>query len=525
MLIKTDQAMIKSYLEDTSVMAGAQAEAVIIPEDQNDVARALKEAAAAKTPLTISAGKTGTTGGCIPLKGKVLSTEKLNRILNLDKKNLTVTVECGVILADLQKFLSAEHLCYPPDPTETTCFIGGTLSTNASGSRTFKYGPTRQWVERIKVILSSGTILNLPRGKYFAKGRIFNIQLDKCSNQFEVRDSKLKGPRHPNLELRTLNFALPSYEIPLVKNAAGYYVHDNMDLVDLFIGAEGTLGIIVEADLKLMVEPEKIFGGMIYFNSDSACQSFVKEARQISLKNREDLTKLSAVSLEYFDRYTLELIREKHTRLPQTAAAAIFFEQESTERVEDALLEQWCNLIEKHGASLDQCQIALTAAEDKELREIRHAVPETVNEIFKRTGFQKLATDIAVPADKFDEMLAYYNEVLEGAAAASTSAAPAGKLQHLAFGHIGNFHLHVNQLPKNEAEKQLALSNIKKFVDRAVKLGGTVSAEHGIGKIKKPYLKMMYGEEGIKEMAVVKKALDPALILNLDNVIEEKYLF
>jgi D-lactate dehydrogenase (cytochrome) len=140
-----------------------------------------------------------------------------------------------------------------------------------------------------------------------------------------------------------------------------------------------------------------------------------------------------------------------------------------------------------------------------------------------------LATDIAVPAENFDEILQYYDEILEGTAAAgaapgSAGATPAGNIQHLSFGHIGNYHLHVNQLPKSEAEKELALSNIKKFIMKAIRLGGTVSAEHGIGKIKKLYLKMMYGENGIKEMAAVKKALDPALILNLGNVVEEKYL-
>ena len=494
MLIKTDQDMIQNYLEDTSVMPGAKAEAVIIPESQNEISKILKEAAAAKTPITISAGTTGTTGGCIPLKGKVLSTEKLNKIIKIDKKNLTVTVEAGVILEDLQKELAKQNLVYLPDPTEATCFIGGTLATNASGARTFKYGPTRNHVKRIKVVLSSGEILDIPRGKIFAEGRRFKIKAG--ANLFE--------------------FDLPSYEIPMIKNAAGYYIYDNMDLIDLFIGSEGTLGVITEIDLKIAVKPEKIFGGIIYFKDGAACLAFVKEVRELSINNRasEDPTKLNAVSLEYFDRYTLDLIRENNSSIPKDMAAAIFFEQESLDKVEDELLQQWCDLIEKHGADLDQCRIALTEAEDKELKAIRHSIPETINEIFKRTGFQKLATDIAVPADSFDEMMKYYNEILEGGT----------QIHHLAFGHIGNYHLHVNQMPKSDEEKELALANIKKFVTKAVQLGGTVSAEHGIGKIKKPYLKIMYREQGLKEMAAVKKALDPALILNLGNIFEEEYL-
>ncbi|MFA4858293.1 MAG: FAD-binding oxidoreductase [Candidatus Margulisiibacteriota bacterium] len=521
MLTKTDPDMIKSYLEDTSVMPGASADAVIIPENQAEVVQALKEASATKTPITISAGKTGTTGGCVPLKGKVLSLEKLNRIINIDKKNLVATVEAGVVLENLQKELTRQNLTYLPDPTEATCFIGGNIATNASGARTFKYGPTRNYVQRLKVVLSSGDILDIPRGKYFAQGRKFQLAL-------------------PAADCR-LDFELPSYDMPMIKNAAGYYVYDNMDLIDLFIGAEGTLGVIVEADLTLAVKSEKIFGGMVYFTMRKNCLDFVDEARALSRAAMTPgaadtagaaLTKLCAVSLEYFDKYTLDLIRPRHPEIPKDTAAAIFFEQESTERTEDELLQQWSDLIEKHGANLDQCRIALTETEDKELREIRHSVPETVNEIFKRTGFQKLATDIAVPAESFDEMLQYYDEILEGGAAVesagaatgSAGVAPAGNIQHLAFGHIGNYHLHVNQLPKSVEEKELALKNIKLFIQKAIRLEGTVSAEHGIGKIKKPYLKMMYGEAGIKEMAKVKKALDPALILNLDNVIEAQYL-
>ncbi|MBU0686969.1 MAG: FAD-binding oxidoreductase [Candidatus Margulisbacteria bacterium] len=487
MLIKNDQDMIKNYLEDTSVMPGAKAEAVIIAESQDEIPQILKEASKNHTPITISSGKTGTTGGCIPLKGKILSVEKLNKIININKKNLTATVECGVVLEDLQKALAKENLVYLPDPTESTCLLGGTLATNASGSRTFKYGPTRNHVKRIKVVLSTGEILDIERGKIFAEGRRFE----------------------------TIKCDLPSYEMPMIKNAAGYYVYDNMDLIDLFIGSEGTLGVIVEMDLKIAVKPEKIFGGIVYFNNPKDCLNFVKEVRQISLESKKsgDITKLSAASIEYLDQYTLDLIREKNPSIPKDAKAAIFFEQESTETVEDDLLQQWSDLIEKHGADLDQCRIALTELEDKELKEIRHSIPETINEIFKRTGFQKLATDIAVPADAFDEMMAYYDEILKPLS-----------IHHLAFGHIGNYHLHVNQLPKNNEEKELALKNIKLFVTKAVQLGGTISAEHGIGKIKKPYLKIMYGENGIKEMAAVKKALDPALILNLDNIFEEKYL-
>ena len=163
MIRKTDPSIIQSYLEDSSNLQGGFAEGVYLPESEAEVVDILKECSQKKIPLTISAGETGTTGGCIPFGGWILGTERLNQLKTLDKKAKTATLQPAVTLETLEKEIKKLGLLYPPDPTEQTAWLGGTVATNASGSRSFRFGATRDWVKRLKVILSTGEILELKR--------------------------------------------------------------------------------------------------------------------------------------------------------------------------------------------------------------------------------------------------------------------------------------------------------------------------------------------------------------------------
>ncbi|MBU1007278.1 MAG: FAD-binding oxidoreductase, partial [Candidatus Omnitrophica bacterium] len=151
--------------------------------------------------------------------------------------------------------------------------------------------------------------------------------------------------------------------------------------------------------------------------------------------------------------------------------------------------------------------------ERENLKEFRHALPEMINEIVKKNKLPKVGTDIAVPEKAFPEMFRFYREKLSSS-----------KIDHLIFGHIGESHMHVNMLPKTEEEFSQSRSVYMAFVKKAVSLGGTVSAEHGIGKLKHAYLEAMYGKKAIEEMAMLKKSLDPACILGLDNIFPKTLL-
>jgi D-lactate dehydrogenase (cytochrome) len=481
MIIKPDKDFIKCYFEDASGLLGGNADEAILPENQEEAADILKDRGLSRDPVTISGGGTGVTGGRIPFSGAILATDSLNKIIDIDKERLFATLEPGVRLSELQQELSKDSLTYLPEPTESNAFLGGTISTNASGAKGFKYGPTRRYIKRLKIALSTGDILNLERGKVFIKkGNTFSLPLGN----------------------KELKIKVPSYSMPDIKNAAGYYVKDNMDLLDLFIGQEGTLGLILEADVILGKQPESILSFFSFFNTEKDALDFTQEARS---KN--------ALSIEYMDSNSLGLLRVKHSNIPDGPAAMIYFEQDCKKTEETGIVDMWMELLEKHNALMDKTYFADSERERKKLLEFRYALPEAVNEIVKRNKLPKVGTDIAVPEKAFREMFAFYRKKLA-----------ASDIDSLIFGHIGECHMHVNMLPKTEEEFRECRSVYMDFVKKAVGLGGTVSAEHGIGKIKHAYLEAMYGKENIKQMAALKKSLDPSCILGLDNIFPKDLL-
>src|SRR4029079_3017863 len=238
MLIKSDPGEIESFLSDASHMRDGHAERVVFPENANEVARILRGASESKIPVTVSGAGTGTVGGRLPFGGIVLATDKLDCIKSVIHEGAggRAVAEAGVRLGDLQRFVESQDLFYPPDPTERSCFIGGNVATNASGARTFKYGPTRNYVQRLKLALASGELIDLRRGELHAD----------VSGQIKL----------PLPSGRVIEAQLPSSRLPRTrKHASGYYVAPEMDLLDLFIGSEGTLGVILEVEVSLRPKP------------------------------------------------------------------------------------------------------------------------------------------------------------------------------------------------------------------------------------------------------------------------------
>jgi D-lactate dehydrogenase (cytochrome) len=298
------------------------------------------------------------------------------------------------------------------------------------------------------------------------------------------------------------------------KHASGYYVAEGMDAVDLFVGSEGTLGVITEVEAKLLPVPENVLSGVAFFASEEKLLGFVREARELSLKTRVgEADGIDARALEYFDDESLGLLRTKYHLVPEKAAGAIFFEQETTSETEDVLMTAWLELLERHGALLDDSWFAVDEKDRARLREFRHQLPVQVNEWLARHGQRKVSTDMAVPDEAFAEILSLYKESLRSS-----------HLRYVIFGHIGDNHVHVNILPRDDREAATARDIYLQFVRRAIETGGTVSAEHGIGKLKRDYLKLLYTEESLREMAALKHAFDPANILGRGNIFSEEIL-
>jgi D-lactate dehydrogenase (cytochrome) len=232
MQVKTRIEELQNYLTDASNMQGGFADKLFIPESADELAEILRQANQEKIAVTISGARTGTVGGAIAFGGYIISLEKLNKIKEVSKSRLFAEVEAGVVLMDLQRAVERENLFYPPDPTEWSCQIGGTVATNASGAKSFKYGATRKYVERLEIVLANGEFLDIKRGENFAENGYIKLRTRAGNN---------------------ISAKIPTYLPPNTrKNASGYFSSEKLDAIDFFIGSEGTLGVITEIDLKIL---------------------------------------------------------------------------------------------------------------------------------------------------------------------------------------------------------------------------------------------------------------------------------
>ncbi len=498
MQVKTQLDDLQNYLIDASNLQGGHAEKLFFPESSAEICEILREANQKNVVVTVSGSRTGTVGGAIPFGGYVISLEKFNRMKAIGED--FAIVESGVLLIDLQKAVDEKGLFYPPDPTEWSCQIGGTVATNASGARSFKYGATREYVERLEIVLPTGDLLNIKRGEFFAKDGFIELETSN-GKKFKAR--------------------IPTYLQPETrKNTSGYFTSEKLDAIDLFIGSEGTLGIITEIELKLLPKPKGFLSGIVFFKNEKDLLNLVNEARKESFETRQIQNpkskiqnRLDASLLEYFDDQALKFISEKFPETPENMAGAIFFEQETTEENEDELFEKWNELLEKHNAEVDRSWFAINEQDLEKMRAFRHALPVSVNEKVVRNKQRKIGTDMAVPDVKFESFLKFYKQKLNESG-----------LEYVIFGHIGDNHLHANMLPKNHEEATKAKHLYGRFIAQSIMLGGTISAEHGIGKLKRDYLYVMYGERYLNEMAELKKAFDPNAILGRGNMFDEKFL-
>ncbi len=439
----TDPAILEAYLADASNLHG-RASALYRPRTAEEVAEVIAACQRAGTPLTVTARRTSTTGAPVPDGGALLSTERLDRVYALDD------VDGGVVLGAHQAEVERAGRLFPPDPTSRNeCSIGGVIACNASGARTFKYGPTRPWIEAVEYVTPTG----------------------------EVRWIDRSTP---------LPWPVPAWEQPKVKTAAGYYPATN--LLDLVIGAEGTLGVVTRARLKLLPLPVAVLTVFTYFPDRASMLAFVATARTMGPR-----------CIEYFDRRSLDLIRGRVPDVP-VADSAILLE---IEHDGEPPLEPWFEALAAHDALLDDTIVADDDAGRARLHAVRHALPATVNEIISHNGVQKVGTDFAVPAAALPEMMAAYDEPIPGFPGVPT----------VCFGHIGDSHLHLNFLPTNAAELAAARHRYLALARQAVSLGGTVSAEHGIGRLKKTHLALMVPPAVIDGWRALKRAADPSWIL------------
>jgi len=487
MIIKVNQDEIQSYLNDASNYKG-KCDKVYIPENENELSELIKLLYESNVKFTIAGAGTGLTGGRVPQGGVVVSTEKFNKIIEINTNEEYVIVQSGVYLSELLNELKTHRYFYPPDPTEKNCFIGGTIANNASGAKTFKYGATRNFVIELNIILPDGDKLYIKRGENLAE------------------ESKLRLTTYSD---KKIEIDVPNIASPLTKNAAGYFLKSNMDAIDLFIGSEGTLGVISSAKLKILPLPEKIISAVCFFENEIDAIKFIDEARTLTYLTRKEKASdsIDALALEFFDNYSLKFLRDDFPQIPSSSNGAVWFEQEANSDNEDKLIELWLELITKHNCTDELVWFAATEKERKEIEDFRHAISWKVNEYIYKKDVRKLGTDVAVPDS---EMIGFYNFLID--------KMKYSYLNYVLYGHLGNSHFHLNILSENEKEFLKGKNLYKEICNKAIELKGTISAEHGVGKIKREYLLDMYGEVIVNQMRDIKLKFDNKNLLNKGNL-------
>ncbi|WP_043933537.1 glycolate oxidase subunit GlcD [Bacillus sp. EB01] len=412
-------------------------DAVISPRNTQEVSAIVKICNENKIPVVPRGSGTNLCGGTCPVEGGVVLLFKhLNKVLEFDEQNLTITVQPGVITSQINSLVEANGLFFPPDPgSMKISTIGGNILENAGGLRGLKYGVTRDYVIGLEAVLPNGDIIRTG-GK-------------------------------------------------LAKDVAGY------DFTRLFVGSEGTLGVITEAILKLVPLPEtKKTALALYEDLEDA-------ARSVSsiIAN-----KIIPTTLEFLDQATVRVIEDYvKIGLPTHAKAVLLIEQDGPPEVVERDMGKILEICKEEKAC--SVQVARTEQEAEALRTARRVALSALARLKPTT----ILEDATVPRSEIAKMVGYINEIAEKY-----------KVEICTFGHAGDGNLHPTCPTdvRNHDEMERVEKAFEEIFERAVELGGTITGEHGVGVAKAPYLELKLGKEGIAAMKAVKTALDPNNIMN-----------
>lgn len=448
--IVRDAAILEGYARDASGLRSVP-EGLVRAASAREVEDLMRETAADGTAVTAAGAQTSTTGASIAARGLLLSLRAMDRVIDVDAPARRVRVEPGVLLGDLNRALAAEGLFFAPDPTgDESSTLGGAIACNASGPRTLVYGATRAHVEAVTVVLADGS---------------------------------------------TREFRRPRVE----KSTAGYA--PAQDLVDWFVGSEGTLGVIIAAELRLLERPERESGLGIPFASLARAIAFVRAARRDG--------RITPRCLEYFDAEAFRIAREGSRGWGADGQVMVYAEDATAGELR---MDAWLELAEAHGASDSEVRVFEGVAAIREARRLRHAVPAAMHERtapFLPHGGRRISTDWAVPLDRVEEALAVADQF----------ASEAGVAPAVTYGHIGNGHPHQNFVARDAAEVERHELVVERTLHAIIAMGGTVSAEHGIGKLKARWLGLQASPEQLALMRAAKHEFDPAGRLAPGNIL------
>ena len=460
MTLSRDLDVRRAYARDASGLELVP-DGVARPQSRDEVVDLVRFAISDRTTITPAGAQTSTTGASIAERGVLLSMAAMPRIIDVDIPGRRARVEPGLTVGALNARLAEHGLRFAPDPTsEHEATIGGAIACNASGARSLRYGATRAHIRSVHVVNGSGEVVHL---------------------------------RRPELE----------------KNTVGFFAAQ--DPVDWMVGSEGTLGVIVEAELALVPLPAHEFGLALPFGSETDALAFVAAARERGDARRGARPQC----LEFFDAEALSIARQSGESSGWMAGAQslVYLEQAAADLAEkDAALEQWLAFAESYSVNAGDIAVYDDAPALREARRFRHAVPAHMNErgsARRAHGGRKVSTDWAVP----------YRSLETAIVAARRLADEQGIAQAVTYGHAGNGHPHQNFIANDPDD----LARINAVVDATIHmvlgLGGTAAAEHGLGKLKRHWLATQLSPTQVAMMHALKHVLDPLGLFAPGNIL------
>ena len=440
-----------------------------------------------------------------PVKGSIVIETMLQKEApKIDLERNLVTVQPGLNIIDLQKELKRHGRYYPPGPTYEEATIGGTAATNAAGPQTIGFGQTREWIERIKVVLANGEILDIRRGQYIANDEGY----------FEMIDSTGKTTK-----IKALNYEMPK----VAKISAGY--PPSRDLLDYFVGSEGTLGMIIEATVKCIPLPS-ISWAVLPCRDEAEAFEITRRLRDVSAMTKASPGSdgLNAISIESIGKNAIPLIKNNKCVLKEPAIAkagsvlilqlaAPIKEGENADEVSKRAYAQLVGELGNVGNDWDERLnlFATPSQEDviEDIKGMRSKVPEIVNALVANnkeaegldSRIVKMAGDFVVPIDLLPDMIEMLERVITGKYG----------LKYYIWGHHSDGNLHPNIICESSAQVEIAEKALHECAEEVIKLGGCVCAEHGAGRKKRDLMEMQYPPETgvLDQMREFRFAFDP----------------
>jgi len=438
---KSDLATREAYNHDHTEDLKYTPQVVLFPENAQEVSSILSYCNQNNIPVTPAGARTGLSGGCLPIYGGVLlSSERLNRIHEIDEKNAQVITEPGVITEALQEAIKAKGLFYPPDPaSKGSCFIGGNIAENSGGPKAVKYGVTKDYVLNLEVVLADGTIM-------------------------------WTGAN-------------------VLKNATGY------NLTQLVVGSEGTLAFVTKIVLKLIPHPTHTLLMLVpFYDATHACEAVAAIFNAGFTPSGLEFMEQNALkwSQAFSNDYSIE-VKENH-------AAHLLIEVDGFDP-EQLMKECEGILGVLEQFETDEILFAESEAQKNTLWSLRRKVGEAVKvqSVYKEE-------DTVVPRYQLPKLLATVKKIGQQYG-----------FESVCYGHAGDGNLHVNIIKGELSDafwaEELTLA-IRELFKAVVEMGGTISGEHGIGLVQKPYMDLAFSEQGLELMRGIKKVFDPNGILN-----------